>query len=260
MRYSLGFHLRVEQGRSPLSDPTWTASTPPTLSGAVELIYQKYCLADAAGRKPELSQYISRFPRYAKTLERLLGLHDACTPSMLGRLVEPSGAVRNYRTPGMRLALISFVANWDEASFARVFLAEQVNLENRLLVVKIATRPTREPWLLARVRHTHIVEIVSHALIEDGSFHLICMPFWGGATLTAVLAARRGHQPGISGRDFLADLDAVGAPEFPSAQCMRPAREILAGLSYVQAMAWIGARLAERARLRIQPRGGPRRR
>ena len=60
-----------------------------------------------------------------------------------------------------------------------------------------------------------------------------------------MLAARRGHQPGISGRDFLADLDAVGALEFSSAQGLRPAREILAGLSYVQALAWIGARLAE---------------
>ena len=75
-------------------------------------------------------------------------------------------------------------------SFARVFLAEQADLANRLVVVKIATRTTREPWLLARARHAHIVEIVSHAVVDDGAFQLICMPFWGGATLADILAAR----------------------------------------------------------------------
>src|SRR5260370_42333156 len=71
------------------------------------------------------------------------------------------------------------------------------------------------------------------------------MPFWGGATLTAVLAARRRreHRPS-SGRDLLADLDSVAAPEYPAAH-PAPAREVLAGLSYEQAWAWVGARLAE---------------
>ena len=128
-------------------------------------------------------------------------------------------------------------------SFARVFLAEQINLEDRLVVVKVATRPTREPWLLARVRHTHIVEIVSHALVEDGGLHLICMPFWGGATLAEVLAV--GVKAGTSRRDFLADLDTVAAPEFPVTQTAQPARQILAGSSYDQAMSWIAARLGE---------------
>jgi eukaryotic-like serine/threonine-protein kinase len=97
-------------------------------------------------------------------------------------------------------------------------LAEQTNLENRLVVLKVSTRVTREPWLLARVRHAHIVEIVSHASVDDGALHLICMPFWGGATLAAVLGARRerGRAPS-TGRDLLADLDSAAAPEYPGA-------------------------------------------
>ena len=130
-------------------------------------------------------------------------------------------------------------------SFARVFLAEQVNLENRLVVVKVATRLTREPWLLARVRHPHIVEVVSHAIVEDCGFHLICMPFLGGATLSTVLAQPRRCWPGASAGELLADLDAVAAPEFPVSQAAHPAREILAALSYDQAIAWMGARLAD---------------
>ena len=176
----LDFTSAWNQGRSPLVGSYLDRLDPADSQGAVELIYREYCLADAAGRKPELSQYISRFPRYAKTLERLLGLHDACTPSMLGRLVEPCAVSQDLPNAGDEVGPYFLRRELGRGSFARVFLAEQVNLENRLLVVKIATRPMREPWLLARVRHTHIVEIVSHALIEGGSFHLICMPFWGG--------------------------------------------------------------------------------
>ena len=130
-------------------------------------------------------------------------------------------------------------------SFSRVFLAEQMNLENRLVVVKVATHLTREPWLLARVRHPHVADVVSHALVEDCGFHLICMPFWGGATLSAVLAERQRHGAPLSGTDLLGDLDAVAAPEFPPSGAVRPAREILAALSYDQAVAWIGARLSD---------------
>src|SRR5262249_9218388 len=163
-------------------------------------------------------------------------------------------------------------------SFARVFLAEETDLANRLVVVKIATRSTREPWLLARARHAHIVEILSHYTVDDGAFQLICMPFWGGATLADVLAAqpgishasgrvstsgsgsattrgapgreRRGRlrsraRPPATGADLLAALDAVAAREYPSVHPARPAREILAPLPYDRAIAWVIARLAE---------------
>ena len=102
----------------------------------------------------------------------------------------------------MRSGLIVLRRELGRGGFARVFLAEQTNLENRLVVLKVSTRMTREPWLLARVRHAHIVEIVSHARVDDDAFQLICMPFWGGATLAAVLAGapRVGQAPGFGDR------------------------------------------------------------
>src|SRR5208337_4366229 len=130
--------------------------------------------------------------------------------------------------------------------FARVFLAEQCDLENRLVILKLSTRPTREPWLLARARHSHIVEILSHAMVDDGAFQLICMPFLGGATLSAVLDHRRRfRRPRGSRGNLLKDLDAVAAAEYSGVNSARPAREILNSLTDCQAMAWITARLAD---------------
>ena len=214
--------------------------------GAVELIYREFCLAEAAGNRPDRSQYLRRFPQHKQALDRVLGLHEACSPSLLGHLVESTCAVQDLPCEGDEIGPYLLRRELGRGSFARVFLAEQSNLENRLVVVKIAARQTREPWLLARVRHAHIVEIVSHTMVDDGAFQLICMPFWGGGTLAAILAAQ-GQRTGrpTSGHDLLSDLDAVAAPEYPTVHPARPAREVLAGLTYDQALAWLGARLAE---------------
>ena len=178
-------------------------------------------------------------------LERLIRLHTACSPSLLNRWMETTPSPV---PPEMGDEIGPYVLKRElgRGGFARVFLAEQTNLENRLVVLKVSRTMTREPWLLARVRHAHIVEIVSHATVDDGAFHLICMPFWGGATLAALLAQRKqSGRRACSGIDLLADLDLVAAPEFPTVHPARPAREILAGLTYNQAIAWVGARLAE---------------
>jgi eukaryotic-like serine/threonine-protein kinase len=213
---------------------------------AVELIYREYCLAEAAGKRPLRAQYLRRFPDHEAALHRVLGLHEACSPSLLCRWVGSTCDGQELPREGDVIGPYMLRRQLGHGSFARVFLAEQSDLENRLVVVKIASRQTREPWLLARVRHAHIVEIVSHTMVDDGAFQLICMPFWGGDTLTAVLAAQRqrDRRP-ASGRDLLVDLDLVAAPEFPTVHPARPAREILAGLNYDQALAWVCARLAE---------------
>ena len=237
-----------ERGEAPAVEEYLVRLGPADRRGAVELIYREFCLAEAAGRRPEPPLYLVRFPRHADALERLLGLHVACSPSLLGRWVESAQGDLDLPNVGDEIGPYVLRRELGRGGFARVFLAEQSNLENRPVVVKVTTRPTREPWLLARVRHVNIVEILSHDLVDDGvfRFQLICMPFWGGATLAAVLAARRnreGHPD--SGSDLLADLDAVAVPGYLGVHPARPAREILAGLSFNQAVAWVGARLAE---------------
>ena len=239
------FTAAWERGEAPVVEDYLHHLDPADSEGAVELIYREYCLAEADGRGPDPSLYLARFPQHrGGGPERLLRLHGACSPSLLGRWLEP--AAEGLPEAGDSIGPYVLRRELGRGSFARVFLAEEADLENRLVVVKVSTRVTREPWLLARARHAHIVEIVRHTLVDDGAFQLICMPFFGGATLGAVLDARRERsRAAASGRDLLDDLDRAAAPEYPGGHDARPAREILARLSYDRAIAWIVARLAE---------------
>jgi serine/threonine protein kinase/tetratricopeptide (TPR) repeat protein len=240
------FTAAWQRGDTPPAESYLERLDPADISGAIELIYREYCLVEERSAAPDPNDYFRRFPRHRDALERLFWLHRECSSSLLGRWIE--APTDDSRLPAVGDSVGPFVLQRElgRGSFARVFLAEQTNLENRLVVLKVTTRATREPWLLARVRHAHIVEIVSQATVNDGAFQLICMPFWGGATLAAVLAAGRNRMKApASGCDLLADLDHVAAPEYLSAHRGRPAREILSGLSYQQALAWVAARLAE---------------
>lgn len=208
----------------------------------VELIYHEFCLAESNGLSPDPSDFLRRFPDREASLDRLFRLHGALSSTEL----------RDWTTPeslpevGDEIGPYILRRELGQGSFARVYLAEQTNLDDRLVVVKISARLTPEPRLLARARHSHIVEVLWHGSAENGRLQLICLPFLGGATLATVLAERRrlGRRP-KSGRDLLNDLDRVSAPEYPKANLSRPAREVVEGLSYPAATAWMVARLAE---------------
>ena len=236
------FTSRWQRGEEPSIGEFLTRLGPARASDAAALVYHAFCLAESAGLNPDLASYIKRFPDQGRSLERLLCLHRAFDTSQLQLWADPA----TLPEVGDEIGPFVLLRALGEGGFARVFLAEQADLDHRLVVVKVSTRITPEPRLLARARHSHIVEVLCHNLIEDGSLQLVCMPFLGGATLAAMLAdrKRRGGRP-RAGSDLLAELDRVAAPEYPTADLARSSREIIARLSYPKAVAWIVARLAE---------------
>lgn len=81
---------------------------------------------------------------------------------------------------------------------SRVFLAEERDLSNRLVVVKVSTHGYREAQILSRLEHPNIVPIYSVEEDDENDLVAICMPFLSSWTLLDLLdvAYGQGASPG----------------------------------------------------------------
>jgi serine/threonine protein kinase/tetratricopeptide (TPR) repeat protein len=157
-------------------------------------------------------------------------------------------------------------------AFGTVFLARQVVLADRPVVLKVTPSADAEPRLLARLQHTNIVPI--HSVHRVRLSQVVCMPFLGTTTLQSVCTQLRsqstlpetglglinslidnstakrlqstlrlGAEEGEGGPGASAVDDEGKSAGEPQSPCPRTLK-YLEGLTYVQAVLWMGSRLA----------------
>jgi serine/threonine protein kinase/Tfp pilus assembly protein PilF len=217
---------------------------------AARMIFEAFCRHRQKDPSASLQEYLERFPEHREALSDLARQND------FHKSLGSEGRRPQLSLPevGDRLFGFRLVYELGRGSFARVFLAWQEDLASRPVVLKVSNLEGDEPQTLALLQHTHIVPI--HSVHEDRNAELraVCMPYFGGASLSAVL-----KQVGVgdvdvrSGEELVRALMAVQAPVpsaesggSPQAMSGNPrVLTLLAGYTYAQAVAWIVARLAE---------------
>jgi tetratricopeptide (TPR) repeat protein len=146
---------------------------------------------------------------------------------------------------GETVAGCRLVTELGRGAQGRVYLATQLALAGRPVVLKVGPRAGGEHLHLARLLHTHIVPIYFAQDDSARRLRVLGMPYLGGATLARVLAELRPRPPAARrGRDLTDALDRVSAHAAPAADPPGPARARLAGASYVAAACWLSACLA----------------
>ncbi|MEJ7637064.1 MAG: hypothetical protein WKF75_03500 [Singulisphaera sp.] len=123
------------------------------------------------------------------------------------------------------------------------------------MVLKVSAIEGNEPQTLAQLQHTNIVPIYSMHEDPRAGLRAVCMPYFGGASLSAVLKGLFAANPvPRHGREFVKALEAVQAPLPDRAaghELTDPATEVqtllatLGELDDVGATIWVVARLAE---------------
>ncbi|HEY2156119.1 MAG TPA: serine/threonine-protein kinase, partial [Isosphaeraceae bacterium] len=207
----------------------------------VALAYEEFCLREEAGDAPVPAEYDERFPDLAPRLRRVFDIHELVGSG-------GSAAFRATATPevafpesGQTIAGFHLREELGRGSFARVFLAEERQLADRPVALKVSRSGSREPQTLARLQHTHIVPVHSTRVDPATGLHLLCMPYFGRVTLDRLLA-EPGAKTAATGADVLAALDRLEPATGPDAPT---ARSTFARLPYARALAWWGARMAE---------------
>ena len=156
---------------------------------------------------------------------------------------------------GDEFAGFKLIHELGRGAFGRVFLAEQKVLGDRKVVLKVSADVRTEATALARLLHTNIVPVYS--VHRAGPLQAVCMPFCGTTTLADALRRFRGDTLPDSGKGLVTLLSATAIPGRPNADStVEPPSslphprstvvlELLGRLSYVDAILWIGARLAD---------------
>jgi eukaryotic-like serine/threonine-protein kinase len=214
----------------------------------------------------DVDHWCSRFREQAEQAEVFRHAHRT-DPEAALRMARAIGC---FPEPGKEFLGFRLLKELGQGAFGRVYLAEQVSLAGRLVVLKIATDIFGESQTLARLQHTNIVPIYSMHRAED--FQAVCMPYFGSTTLADVLdEIRSGATPPASGKVLISTLNdrkaltrgpgrsrsgqtleettAAGEPSADDEPAETAAAgdllKKLEGMSYVHAVLWMGARLAD---------------
>jgi eukaryotic-like serine/threonine-protein kinase len=217
-----------------------------------------------------LDSWQSSFKGTPEQAQLVLDLHRS-DPQAAHRLAE---AVTTLPEVGTELLGFRLLSELGKGAFGRVLLAQQGDLANRHVVLKVSPNIDDESRVLARLQHTNIVPIYS--VHRAGALQAVCMPYFGATTLADVIKEIRGRAAlPQSGADLVSTIfgrkstiqdlgsgsdgglgvfrDSVEASPSgqPAGLATVPAGgstanlELLQGLSYVEAVLWIGSRLAE---------------
>ena len=221
------------------------------------LITQDLFARRSKGEPASKDDYSARFPKHRDSLAALVARHDLFRSFGCEESDEPTP----LRFPSVGEELFGFRLRHElgRGAFARVFLAEQTALGDRPVAVKISAIEGREPQTLAQMQHTHIVPIYSVQEDERVGLRAVCMPYFGGASLSEVLKAlwATTRSP-VHGRELVTALEQCSSPVWPMGEGTGTARDtanaaavghipltILRARDYVRAVVWIVARLAE---------------
>jgi serine/threonine protein kinase/Tfp pilus assembly protein PilF len=223
--------------------------------------YRDFRLNPAAGTPGNLELLSAAFRVDPIVAELFQEMHRS-DPEAAARLAE---VVIAMPQAGCDFLGFRLVRELGRGAFGRVFLAQQGDLANRSVALKVSTNLFNESQTLAQLQHTNIVPIYS--IHRVGPIQAVCMPYLGSTTLATVCKALQGEAPlPASGQYLVRTLlgwKSTFGPKSPSASLVEPtdtaiepaasgqpseslsSLKTLGQMTYVQAVLWLGARLAE---------------
>ncbi|WP_246002648.1 serine/threonine-protein kinase [Nocardia tenerifensis] len=212
-----------------------------------DLIYEEIT-ARTRGGDPDLdlTEYEHDFAVQMAQLATQLDTDILAAENFRTTLLSDPTAINALDTiaPGATIDDFDLLIALGQGAFARVFLARQRSMQ-RLVAVKISRDRGIEPQTLAQLDHEHIVRVFDQRQIEEQHLKLMYMQYVPGGTLLGVLRLVRTTP--IAQRTGQLLLDAVDAA-VTSSGVLTPqpsaTRAELARLSWSEAVAWLGSRLA----------------
>lgn len=203
----------------------------------VRLIYEETCLRRELGVGETSSEVLERFRSYRDELSIVLEGHRWLASDRR----EPA-----FPRVGDAFEGATLLAELGRGGGGRVFLATQADLADRPVVLKVTPDFGDEHLTLARLQHTHVVPLYGAWVVPEANLRVLCMPYLGHTTLARMLGALRGTPPRRrTGSDLVRVIEEAQAASPVPLRPRGPSVDWLARASYVHAICWTGACLAQ---------------
>lgn len=203
--------VRWERG-NPLSLPEYERRFGQILTNRdhfSDLAFEDYRMRRIAGQQIQPADYHTRYgidtngwPRLGDSTVRV---QSQAAPTIYNRRTD--GRVDTSQVvpqTGDRFLDFDLLCELGTGAFSRVFLAEQSDLANRHVVLKITPAKSSEAQQLARLQHANIVPI--HSVHCQSESFAICMPYFGPCTLNDALQQSRREESLPKSGDFFAKV------------------------------------------------------
>lgn len=159
----------------------------PELSGAknrlVSLIYEEYCLQEEQGAAPDVASFCDRYADWKDSLFSQLEYHRLFSQATGKPIVPP-----RFPHQGDDFEEFHLVSLLGEGGASRVFLARDLSLGGKHVVLKVAIDRGEEPKLQGRLDHPHIVPVNSVAFAPERGLVGMSMPLQPGLPLDVIIA------------------------------------------------------------------------
>jgi eukaryotic-like serine/threonine-protein kinase len=205
----------------------------------IDVAFEEFCLRQAGGETVDPVAFAAQFTICEHSLFLTLQCHDYVAEDKFYLL-------RDKRTipwpePGKKLLGFDLLRQLGKGAFARVYLAKETALGNRLVVLKVSREESAEAEILGRLRHDNIVPVYSIQKDPQTGFSIVCMPFLGKTTLHDVLKkAFLGGKPRLA----RAILDAARPDSPEEEEAINPSKVLEHG-SFVDGVVDLGVQLAD---------------
>jgi serine/threonine protein kinase/Flp pilus assembly protein TadD len=190
---------------------------------------------DAGTARPSHTSFVTPLPPVETPTERIVR-----RSALSDQKVEPVTTAMPER--GQVFAGFRLLRELGRGAFGRVYLAEQTDLADRRVALKVSPRLADEVRTLARMQHTNIVPVYSAHRVPP--FTAVCMPYFGATTIAGVLFDLSSETRPASGH-AIAEAVRRRRLALPKSDALPPAMSTLESCSIENAVLWIGERLAD---------------
>ncbi len=223
-------------------------------SRVISLIYEEFCLREEQGEAPDVDRFCARYPDWQDSLLSQLQYHR-----LLSRAAGLTAPQVRFPTPGDQFEEFQLVSMIGKGGSSRVFLARDLSLGGKRVVLKVSLDRGQEPKTQGALDHPHIVPVHGVAYQPAQGLRGLSMPHRPGLPLDEIIRQVNPARRPRAARDLWDALvrgtacDETGDPPDPERTSRdAPGGDHWGGFpvrgTYAQGVAWVALILARSLR------------